>query len=69
VFENITFYPFPRHFHLAACIFCVVLFSPVNVGVVLLSLLLLCAVARLPEDGQVRPKHIAVDCDFNVILN
>jgi hypothetical protein len=23
----------------------------------------------LPEDGQIRPKHIAVDCDFNVILN
>jgi hypothetical protein len=40
-----------------------------NVGVVLLSLLLLlCAVAQLPE-CQVRPKHVAVDCDFNVILN
>jgi hypothetical protein len=24
---------------------------------------------RLPEDGQVWPKHVAVDCDFNVILN
>jgi hypothetical protein len=23
----------------------------------------------LPEDGQVRPKHVATDCDFNVILN
>jgi hypothetical protein len=22
----------------------------------------------LPEDGQVRPKHVVVDCDFNVIL-
>jgi 3-phosphoglycerate kinase len=24
---------------------------------------------QLPEDGQVRPKHVAVDCDINVILN
>jgi hypothetical protein len=24
---------------------------------------------QLPEDGQVGPKHVAVDCDFNVILN
>jgi hypothetical protein len=24
---------------------------------------------QLPEDGQVRPKHAAADCDFNVILN
>jgi hypothetical protein len=24
---------------------------------------------QLPEDGQVRLKHVAVDCDFNVILN
>jgi hypothetical protein len=24
---------------------------------------------QLPEDGQVRPKHVADDCDFNVILN
>jgi hypothetical protein len=24
---------------------------------------------QLPEDGQVRPKHVAVDCNFNVILN
>jgi hypothetical protein len=24
---------------------------------------------QLPEDGQVRPNHVAVDCDFNVILN
>jgi hypothetical protein len=24
---------------------------------------------QLPEDGQVRPKHVAGDCDFNVILN
>jgi hypothetical protein len=23
----------------------------------------------LPEDGQIRPKHAAADCDFNVILN
>jgi hypothetical protein len=23
----------------------------------------------LPEDGQVGPKHVALDCDFNVILN
>jgi hypothetical protein len=23
----------------------------------------------MPEDGQVEPKHVAVDCDFNVILN
>jgi hypothetical protein len=23
----------------------------------------------LPEDGQVRPKYAAVDCDFNIILN
>jgi hypothetical protein len=23
---------------------------------------------QLPEDGQVRLKHLAVDCDFNVIL-
>jgi hypothetical protein len=24
---------------------------------------------QLPEDGEVMPKHVAVDCDFNVILN
>jgi hypothetical protein len=24
---------------------------------------------QLPEDDQVRLKHAAVDCDFNVILN
>jgi hypothetical protein len=24
---------------------------------------------QLLEDGQVRPKNIAVNCDFNVILN
>jgi 3-phosphoglycerate kinase len=24
---------------------------------------------QLPEDGQVRPKHVAVDCDCNVTLN
>jgi hypothetical protein len=24
---------------------------------------------KVPEDGQVRPKHIAIDCDFNSILN
>jgi hypothetical protein len=24
---------------------------------------------QLPEDGQVMPKHVAVDCDFNGILN
>jgi hypothetical protein len=24
---------------------------------------------QLPEDGQVRSKHVAVDCDFTVILN
>jgi hypothetical protein len=24
---------------------------------------------QLPEDGQVGPKHVAIDCDFNVILN
>jgi hypothetical protein len=24
---------------------------------------------HLPEDGQVRPKHIAIGCDFNVTLN
>jgi hypothetical protein len=24
---------------------------------------------QLPEDGQIRPKHVAVDCDFSVILN
>jgi hypothetical protein len=24
---------------------------------------------QFPEDGQVRPKHVAVDYDFNVILN
>jgi hypothetical protein len=24
---------------------------------------------RLLEDSQVRPKHVAVDCDFIVILN
>jgi 3-phosphoglycerate kinase len=24
---------------------------------------------QLPEDGQVRPKHVVVDCDFNIILN
>jgi 3-phosphoglycerate kinase len=24
---------------------------------------------QLPEDGQVRPKHVAIDCDFNVILD
>jgi hypothetical protein len=26
-------------------------------------------IEQLPEDGQVRPQHVAVDCDFNVILN
>jgi hypothetical protein len=24
---------------------------------------------QLPEGDQVRPKHVAVDCDFNAILN
>jgi 3-phosphoglycerate kinase len=24
---------------------------------------------QLPQDGQIRPKHVAVGCDFNVILN
>jgi hypothetical protein len=24
---------------------------------------------QLPEDDQVVPKHVATDCDFNVILN
>jgi hypothetical protein len=24
---------------------------------------------QLPEDGQVGPKHVAVDCDFNVVIN
>jgi uncharacterized alkaline shock family protein YloU len=24
---------------------------------------------QLPEGGQVRPKYVAVDCDFNAILN
>jgi hypothetical protein len=24
---------------------------------------------QLAEDGPVRPKHVAVDCDFSVILN
>jgi uncharacterized alkaline shock family protein YloU len=24
---------------------------------------------QLPEDSQVRPKYVADDCDFNVILN
>jgi hypothetical protein len=24
---------------------------------------------RLPEDGQLRPKHVALVCDFDVILN
>jgi hypothetical protein len=24
---------------------------------------------HLPEDGQVRLKHVAVDCDINVTLN
>jgi hypothetical protein len=24
---------------------------------------------KLSEDGQVRPKYVAIDCDFNVILN
>jgi hypothetical protein len=24
---------------------------------------------QFPEDDQVRPKHVAVDCDFNIILN
>jgi hypothetical protein len=24
---------------------------------------------KVPEDGQVRLKHVAVGCDFNVILN
>jgi hypothetical protein len=24
---------------------------------------------ELPEDSQVRPKQVAIDCDFNVILN
>jgi hypothetical protein len=23
---------------------------------------------QLPEDGLVRPKHIAIECDFNGIL-
>jgi hypothetical protein len=42
-FENITLYLFPRYFPLAASVFFVVLFSPMNIGVVLLSLLFLCA--------------------------
>jgi hypothetical protein len=24
---------------------------------------------QLPEDGQVKPKHVAVDCDSHIILN
>jgi hypothetical protein len=24
---------------------------------------------QVPEDGQVRPKYVAVDSDFNVVLN
>jgi hypothetical protein len=24
---------------------------------------------QLPEDGQVRPKHVAAECEINVILN
>jgi hypothetical protein len=24
---------------------------------------------QFPEDGQVGPKHAAIDCDFNAILN
>jgi hypothetical protein len=24
---------------------------------------------QLPEDGQIRLKHVATECDFNVILN
>jgi hypothetical protein len=24
---------------------------------------------QLPEDGQVRPKHVAINCDFDVVLN
>jgi hypothetical protein len=24
---------------------------------------------QLPEDGQVRPKQVAINCDFNVIVN
>jgi hypothetical protein len=24
---------------------------------------------QLPEDGHVGPKDVAIDCDFNVILN
>jgi hypothetical protein len=24
---------------------------------------------QLPDDGQGRAKHVAVDCDFSVILN
>jgi hypothetical protein len=23
---------------------------------------------QLPEDGLVRPKHVAIECDFNAIL-
>jgi hypothetical protein len=26
-------------------------------------------IEKLPEDGQIRPKHAAVDYDFIVILN
>jgi hypothetical protein len=26
-------------------------------------------VKSLPEDGQIGPKYVAIDCDFNVILN
>jgi hypothetical protein len=24
---------------------------------------------QLPGDSQVRPKHVEIDCDFNVVLN
>jgi hypothetical protein len=24
---------------------------------------------QLTEDGQVGPKHVAIECDFNVVLN
>jgi hypothetical protein len=24
---------------------------------------------QLPEDGQLGPKHVVIDCDFNDILN
>jgi hypothetical protein len=49
----------PRYFHSAAS-----LFWPLRVQ---FSLVGRVSLEHLPEDGLVRPKHVAIKCDFNDI--